>query len=140
MSALPVDDAPRGFVPKADYYRVLAECDRLRDELAEMRERFSSPRYPQDPKQIIALCDALHCKPAQSSTFIRLVDGEVVRRGKNPNATKQHLHYLRIAISGAGGPPRAIRTVRGVGYEITNEGRAWALEALAEPLSARSEP
>lgn len=140
MTAQP-DDAPRGFVPKAELYKALAEIDRLREELAAFR---AAHRHESEDVRIGKLRCALRLSPQESAALLALWDSP------KPLTPASRL-YLRLGMPAdrqvnvvvckanrklrqQGGPEYVIAglTGHGGGLFVTDEGRAWLAERVPE--------
>lgn len=144
MSALRhEEEAPRGFVPKSELYKALAEIDRLKAELEELRGDRDEDMALDDltairtrfriPPQCARLLSALFVNHHPISAE-RLVE---VANLTSKGIIRTRKHYLSRALIAAGAPAdwiesRAGADYRGGGYRITPQGRAWLVATLPE--------
>lgn len=145
MSAL-ADDAPRGFVPKADYYKALAEIERLRDELADLKNRPAEKALLRTPPAERARWEAynraLGLTRSQAAALDAIVKAyplaldraELIRKHKvvSPKCFDVFLWRVRQALNEAGAPQGAIQTIRSIGHRITPEAHQWLRQRVPD--------
>jgi hypothetical protein len=141
MTAL-ADDAPRGFVPMRDYLRLQAECDELREQIADLRPARKDPR-------IARICRAIRTSPQRASILLVLWLAReplpgirlAKRVGTEHAATlSRQVLSLRPELRNAGAPANMIQSRRWHGYWLTDEGRAWLQERVPEAFQTRGTP
>lgn len=143
MSALE-QDAPRGFVSKAEHYKALAEIDRLKDLLACTRRHKVSRSHPLHGR-VLGLRDLLpNLQPTPCLMLLDLADhgaatnDELMHLGStDAGSVKVHMHRARKAMSEAGGPVDAIATRHRIGYAMSEEARAWLKERAPEAFQTQ---
>ena len=136
MSAVELDDAPRGFVPMVQYQRLRARCDELEEKVAYLSPKFHIGR---------ALFEALGgLTPRQCKLLGALCDGRVkgfdaLLMAMGSDAThalvKCQVHYCRKRLDALGAPPKAILNFWGDGYQLSPEGLAWLRERAPEAFT-----
>lgn len=132
-------DEVRGMVPRAELYRALARIDELKAELNEQRERMAL-WAGEDKRQtlmafgfrrwsatLIAALVARKTQPFDALCYAfempRRYDADAEVDANN--LLKTRVCLTRKAIVSLGGPSGAIVTHWGVGYSLSEEGRAW---------------
>ena len=151
MSAL-ADDAPRGFVPRHELYKALAEIDRLREEVTNQREELAHQRQRfvtiAAAARRLKLREVLGLSATLSAMLIELIDHEAVTNEEllrvqepfrnessdpNPaNITRVNICRMRRRFEQLGGSRDAIKSIWNGGYKLSDEGRAWLQQRAPE--------
>lgn len=149
MSAL-ADDAPRGFVPMAEYLRLQRRCDELEERLAatneEIREgashdrlmaaRFKLGLTEQETKLVLFCFDQRFPRPRSLAAEAMGAFGSYAEDQVNIVA-----HKLNRKLRKQGAPDYVVRGVRGQGgnYGLSPEGREWLRPRLSELETERGQ-
>lgn len=144
MTALRTEeDAPRGLVSRAEYYRALAKIDDLQDELAVLRAELDQARGIPHLARIyevlrgrgMATRALAALYQANGSVLTDAQIGAACGMGKVRedcdvgNMVKTTICHLRTALRKAGAPV-CISTVHSVGYYLNSAGIAWVKAKL----------
>ena len=133
MTSTP-DDAPRGFVAKADFQRLQAKCDLLECEIAELRASLRpdlsvifAAHLPITRAQARYLV-AFYVRDLASRDYLYEAIYGLRENAPEPRIVDVQVCLLRQRMKRTSAPDPFIRTIWGSGYALTPEGRAW-LEA-----------
>ena len=156
MTALRQDDAPRGFVTKAEHYAALRQIDELQEELAQYRDALGE--MVDEHRVMLVRAFLASKKPSNgqarwasgqmAKALIVLVERGSVSRSQfgrlGPkdweNGTKVLMHHLRAQLERLGAPTPAIETTYGFGYAMTPEARQWLRERVPEAFKTGGAP
>jgi hypothetical protein len=127
------EEEPRGFVSKAEYYRALAEIDRLKEELAHQRTQ-ALPEV--DMASIVAVKRAVPMQKQCAKLLLLLLRRPEVTHGGlvdgadlvDSRELKVLICLLRRSLRKGGAPAGCIETHWGMGYSLSPQGRQWLLE------------
>lgn len=135
------DDAPRGFVPMADYLRLQRKCDELEATVAELREDRADALTEERELAVRLGCGLTRQQSRLVLTLLSVrhpLKGDVIIERISPDASP---HTVATIASYANtrlrkrGLPNFIRGMSGCqsgGYILTPEGRAWLTEHIPE--------
>jgi hypothetical protein len=132
MSAQP-EDAPRGFVPMADYLRLQRRLDAL-EELLACHEAAAGK------DMALLFVEAFTISPQRARLLACLADGRLHSFETLMNfagcgseiVLKTQIFHLRKAIEAHGAPLGAIVSSWATGYQMSQEGRQWLRERVPE--------
>lgn len=130
------DDAPRGFVPKADYFRALARIEDLEHELAASRAAVAANpetqmqvqlRFGLTPLEARLLGLLLAHKELGRDFAFSTIWGMGGQRSDSPSPKMLDVYLCKIRkrLSGIGAPADIIETIWATGWRIAPQHRAW---------------
>lgn len=127
--------APRGFVAAKELYRALAEIDRLKDDIAHLREMVGADVAADT---VTMLRQAFRLSRAQAMILL-LIESTKVRATPaliaqaelgSDEVLRTQVFHLRKRLARCGAPMAGIIAHWGVGYSMSAELRAWLHERV----------
>ena len=133
-----------GLVEEREYLRLKSRCEKLEEELAWHR---GETRDDEDARRIAALHEQLNVPPTWGKMLLVMLHCRTVRWARLEEAgnfthgsAKVQVHRLRERLRDAGAPESTILAVRGIGYRLTEEARAWLRAKVPDAFPATKEP